>query len=374
MSKPVKHICIPVINDLATDQRVLRIARYWHNKGYRVHLYGRVLKNSLPMPDLPFDYTRRKHFFHSGPFFYAEYSIRLFFFLCRHASGLIWANDLDTLPASALVRFLKKNIRLIYDAHEYFTEVPELQRNPFAKKVWTLFEKICLPKADYFFTVNQSIADVYTKKYKKPFHVLRNMPYRLVKTDLPELEKLGLPADKKRIILQGSGINVDRGAEEAVEAMALLSDAYTLIIAGSGDVLPILKRKVKALGMEQKVLFFDRMPYLQLMEYTRSCDLGLSLDKDTNLNYRLALPNKIFDYIQAEIPVLVSDLPELSRIVDGFEVGVKIKDLNPNALAEAIEFVFENEERYKQWKNNTAYAAEILCRENEEKVLDILPL
>src|SRR5690606_18505474 len=114
-------------------------------------------------------------------------------------------------------------------------------------------------------------------------------------------------------------------------------------------------------------------PYLQLMEYTRSCDLGLSLDKDTNLNYRLALPNKIFDYIQAEIPVLVSDLPELSRIVDGFEVGVKIKDLNPNALAEAIEFVFENEERYKQWKKNTAYAAEILCRENEEKVLDILP-
>src|SRR5690606_31089186 len=188
MSKPVKHICIPVINDLATDQRVLRIARYWHNKGYRVHLYGRVLKNSLPMPDLPFEYTRKKHFFHSGPFFYAEYSIRLFFFLCRHASGLIWANDLDTLPASALVRTLKKNIRLIYDAHEYFTEVPELQRNPFAKKVWTLFEKICLPKADYFFTVNQSIADVYTKKYKKPFHVLRNMPYRLVKTDLPELE------------------------------------------------------------------------------------------------------------------------------------------------------------------------------------------
>lgn len=374
MSKAAKKILIPVINDLATDQRVLRICDWWHHKGYQVTMYGRLLAKSPAMPILPFKTLRVKHFFHTGMFFYAEYSIRLFFFLLKNKFDVVWANDLDTLPASTLAKKLDRFEMLIYDSHEYFTEVPELQNNAFAKSVWTFFEKRCMPSVDYAFTVNQSISDVYTKKYNIPFHILRNIPYKLYHGTIPSLGELGLPYDKKIIILQGSGINIDRGAEEAVEAMQFLNDDYLLVIAGSGDVINSLKSYVQTHNLSEKVKFFDRMKYQLLMCYTRSAHLGLSLDKASNLNYKLSLPNKIFDYIQAHIPVLVSDLPELRRVVDTYHVGVVLKEHNAEEIAQTIHSIFQNEALYKEFKSNAQSASELLCRENEEKVLDILPL
>jgi len=374
MSTPKKKIIIPVINDLATDQRVLRLCQWWYKKNYHIILYGRILPNSPEMPKVPYEVHRVKHFFNKGMCFYAEYSIRLFFFLLFHKSDKIWANDLDTLPASGLAKWLGKTNMLIYDSHEYFTEVPELQSNPFAKNVWLFFERTFVPKVDYAFTVNKSIADVYTKLYGIPFHVLRNMPFKREESPLKSRSELGLPENKFLVILQGSGINMHRGAEEAVDAFIQLPNDFALIIAGAGDVIPQLKEAVANANASEKVLFFNRMPFQELMQYTRACDLGLSLDKDTNLNYRYSLPNKIFDYIQANIPVLVSDLPELRRVVYENQVGIVLAEHSPKAIADAILSLKENVKLYTELKKNTFEAAKLLCREKEENVLDIIPL
>lgn len=374
MSTLKKKIIIPVINDLATDQRVLRLCQWWHKKDYDVLLYGRVLSNSPSMPNLPFESIRVKHFFNKGMFFYAEFSLRLFFFLLCRKVDVIWANDLDTLPAASFAKSLRRSKLLIYDSHEYFTEVPELQNNNFARSVWLFFEKLCVPKVDFAFTVNKSIADVYTNKYGIPFHILRNMPYKNLNKLIKTKAELGLPQDKFLVILQGSGINIDRGAEEAVEAFGLLPDRFVLVIAGSGDVISALKNRVKEMHWEHKILFFDRMPYSLLMQYTQSCNVGLSLDKDTNLNYRFSLPNKIFDYIQAHIPVLVSNLPELKRVVNEYKVGEVVMNHNPQTIADAIQKLSCDAENLNLYTQNAILASDILCREKEEIVLDIIPL
>lgn len=374
MSTGSKSIIVPVINDLCTDQRVLRLCAWWHAKGYRVTMYGRLLPGSMPMTDLPYRIVRKKHFFNKGMLFYAEYSIRLSIFLLQNKSSWIWSNDLDTLPASALAKKLSPARRLVYDAHELFTEVPELQHNTFARNVWLFFEGLCMPAVDYAFTVNKSIADIYTKKYGKTFGILRNMPYHLKETPAVSRADLGLPVEKQIVLLQGSGINVQRGAEEAVEAMKYMQTDALLLIIGSGDVIPQLKNYVTQNELQHKVWFLPRKPFSELLKYTVNADIGLSLDKDTNLNYRYSLPNKIFDYIQAGIPVLVSDLPELKRIVTEYGVGMVLETHRPQKLAAQLDAMLNDAEAMESWRRNAAEAARVLCREEEEKILESLPL
>ena len=129
------------------------------------------------------------------------------------------ANDLDTLLPNYLNSKLK-GAHLVYDSHELFCEVPELQSNPTKKKIWKRLERWISPKLKNVFTVNDSIAKIYSDEYKVDVKVVRNIPLLSNRVSFKKISKqeLGIPSDKKIIVLQGAGINVDRGAEEAVEA------------------------------------------------------------------------------------------------------------------------------------------------------------
>ncbi|HUX83736.1 MAG TPA: glycosyltransferase, partial [Chitinophagaceae bacterium] len=158
--------------------------------------------------------------------------------------------------------------------------------------------------------------------------------------------------------------------EELVCAMGLLApEEYFLLIVGSGDVFGSLRRMAADRGLEDRIRFIDRLPFGQLSALTRKCQLGITLDKGTNLNYRFSLPNKLFDYIHAGIPVLASNLPEVSGIIEGYQVGTCVSEVTPEAIAAGIRFMFGDPERYLGWKSNTAVAARELCWEQESKVL-----
>src|SRR5690606_15458664 len=116
--------------------------------------------------------------------------------------------------------------------------------------------------------------------YGKPFRVVRNISPLWKPQQLKSRQELGLPEHGKLIIMQGAGINIDRGAEEAVEAMKTIPSA-TLIIVGDGDVVPQLKAQVTKDGLTEKVLFFGKQPYERMMNYTYHADIGLTLDKDS---------------------------------------------------------------------------------------------
>jgi glycosyltransferase involved in cell wall biosynthesis len=335
--------------------------------GFEVLLVGRKLKNSLPVNNRPYKTHRMRLMFTKGPLFYAEYNKRLFFLLLFKKVKLLVSNDLDTLLPNYLVSKTKK-IPLVYDSHEYFTEVPELVQRKKVQKIWKGIERRIFPKLKEVITVNESIAVLYENEYGLRPKVVRNIPKSNKITITKTREELGLPSDKFMLIIQGSGINIDRGAEEMVEAMTYIEKAFLLIV-GSGDVIEILKRKADKLSLENRILFKPKQHYPELMQYTANANLGLTLDKDTNLNYRYSLPNKLFDYIHAGIPILASPLPEIKKIIDQYKIGDFIPSHDPKLIAQKVNEIIENRAIIDDWKKNLNLAVQDLSWETEERVL-----
>ena len=362
-----KRIIVSVINDLVTDQRVHKTCLTLTQMGFDILLVGRKLRNSLAMDNRPYGSHRMKLVFTKGFLFYAEYNFRLFLFLMFHKFDLLTSNDLDTLLPNFLASKLKGK-PLVYDSHEYFTEVPELVSRPGVQKIWKRIEQWIFPKLKDVFTVNESIAGLFEEAYGLKPYVVRNVPFKKMVKIAKTRKELGLPEDKFILILQGSGINIHRGSEEMVKAMKFITGAVLLIV-GSGDVIDTLKKMAEKDDIKEKVIFRPRLPYADLMQYTANADMGLTLDKDTNLNYRFSLPNKIFDYIQSGIPVLASDLPEIRKIIEKYCIGDFIPNHQPESIAQKVGEIMNNTEQLKSWKRNLTFAADDLTWEKESEII-----
>jgi len=363
-----KRAIVSVTNDLYTDNRVHKVCLFLVEQGYQVLLVGRRKKDSLPLSPRLYNTKRLKLSKEKGPRFYAEYNFRLFLFLLFHRADLLVSNDLDTLLANYAANKFKPAARLVYDSHEYFTEVPELINRPKVQRIWGGIEKWIFPKLKTIYTVNESIAAIYKEKYNKEVSVVRNVSPKWKHGQLKSKTELGIPEGKFLIILQGAGINIHRGAEEAVEAMKSIENAV-LMVVGDGDVVDSLKKNVIEYGLEDKVLFYGKRPYAEMMNYTYYADLGLTLDKPDNMNYRYSLPNKVFDYIHSGTPIVCTDLVEIKKIVNKYDVGIVLEEFTVQKLSDTIIKLQENPELLLKMKNNCKIAAEIENWENEINVL-----
>ena len=369
--RPVpQKVIISVISDLVTDQRVQRSAMALMEEGFDVILVGRCLPDSKVMPERPYAVRRFRLLFYKGPLFYLNYNIRLFFYLLFSKVDILFSNDLDTLPANYLISKLKGK-PVLYDSHEYFTGVPELVERPMVRNIWKWLEKKMIPGVAQMFTVNESIASLYKTEYSVNVLVMRNVPVyeEWALLDKSQLRReLGLPVAQHLYILQGSGINIQRGAEEAVEAMQYLPNGILLIVGG-GDVIDELKRRVKKLNLERNVIFKPKMDMSELRKITKAADVGLTLDKDLSINYRFSLPNKLFDYIHAGIPILASDLPEVKKIIQQYQVGLITPNHDPKQLALLMQQMTSDKVQMEKWKLNASAAAKELNWQKEKMVL-----
>lgn len=333
---------------------------------FEITLIGRKLPNSPPI-NRPYKIIRIPLLFRKGFLFYAEYNLRLFFKLLLLKKDILLSNDLDTLLPNFLIsRFFNK--KLVYDSHEIFTEVSELKDRFIVRNIWLAIEAFIFPKLKNVYTVNERIALFYKEKYNVDIKVIRNIAPILSnkKIDLALSNKI--KGSRKMLILQGAGINIERGAEEAIKMMQYL-DNYILYIIGGGDVFDELKALVIELHLNDKVCIKDKMPYAELLEYTKIADLGLNLDKGTNLNYEYSLPNKVFDYIQCQIPILTSNRKVVSDLVYKNEIGIITKSHDPKKLADIVNSIFKDKNRYAKWKENLKTASKIYTWENESKKL-----
>ena len=249
-----KKVIVSVTNDLVTDQRVKKVCGTLGEMGFDILLVGRRLRNSPKMDVRPYQVKRMKLLFTQGPFFYLEYQIRLFVLLLFRKVDILYSNDLDTLLPNFLVSKIKKPV-LIFDSHEYFTGLPELNSHPIKRGIWKRLERFIFPRLKYVFTVTDSIADIFESEYGNRPWVVRNVAEMRGLDLVPDRKALGLPETKKIIILQGAGINMDKGAEELVEAMQFVPENMLLLIVGGGDVIEILKQKVHDSKLEEKVVF-----------------------------------------------------------------------------------------------------------------------
>ncbi|SHJ76575.1 Glycosyltransferase involved in cell wall bisynthesis [Tangfeifania diversioriginum] len=358
-----KRIIVSVTNDLVSDNRVHKTCSTLADMGFNVLLAGRKLHHSPKLTPRSYSTRRFKLLFNKGPLFYACYNFRLFWILIFRKFDLLLANDLDTLPANYLAAKIKKK-PLVYDSHEYFTEVPELVNRTTVQRIWEGLEKQLVPKVNAAYTVCDSIARIYTEKYGVDFRVVRNVP---AKQNFNPGDDNTSENHEKIILYQGA-VNIGRGLEQAILAMKYLQGAK-LLIAGDGDIITELQQLTEREGLQNKVQFLGRLPIDELAQLTPQAHLGLSIEEDLGLNYRYALPNKLFDYIRARVPVLVTDLPEMATLVKHYQIGETIHALEPKLLAEKMEEMLENQAKQAEWKQNLETAARELNWENEKGIL-----
>jgi glycosyltransferase involved in cell wall biosynthesis len=361
------RVAFSVTNCICHDQRVLKIAETVSKSGGEITIIGRRSGYCCNSDTVPFKTRRFRMIFKKGFLFYKCFNIRLLFYLLFHKYDVLVANDLDTLLPNFIVSRLKR-IQLVYDSHEYFTGVAEIQNKPFIKWVWKTIEKMIFPHLKYVMTVSDSIAVKYENEYGIRPVTVRNCSN--LSTGINSYSREVIHVDRKHLllILQGTGINVDRGGEELIEAIRM-TENVSLLVIGSGDVLPVLREKVRSFGISDRVIFIPKLPWLELMRYTKSADAGLSLDKDTNLNSHFSLPNKLFDYISAGIPVIASNLHEVRKIVEIASCGIIITSVTPDNIRNAIQELRDNSDYLKRLKQNTVIASKKMTWEAESKIV-----
>ena len=365
MAGQAKHITVLVSNDLQHNQRVAKVCHTLSEMGFRITLVGRMLPESK-LFESPYEIRRFRLPFQTGALFYTALNMRLFFYLLFKRTDIILANDLDTLlPAFLIAR--AKGKELIYDSHEYFTEAEGLTNRPLPKRVWLTIERFVFPKLKHVITVNETIAGIYRALYNRPVHVVRNVPVLRNEVVTASRSEVGLPTDKRIILLQGAYIDPDRGGLELAQSMEFVEGALLLII-GSGRDLENIKRAVEERKLHDRVRFIAKLPFVELQRYTAVADVGVSLDKPLHLNYAYSLPNKLFDYIHAGLPVLVSDLPELRRVVDTYKIGMVVSRVEPEEIASSLKQMFDSG-KLESWRKNALMAAQELNWQNEQKVI-----
>lgn len=363
---PNKRIVVSVISDIETDARVQKVCNYLYKKNTDVVLIGRKLKKSLPLSSYPYKVIRLKTVFEKGVMQYVEFTLKLWLKLFNYKAAIYLSNDLDTLLPNYLHSFFRKKV-LVYDSHEFFTGVPELMNSPVRRNVWKFLEKTLLPKIKYGYTVNESIQNLYKNLYGINLKVVKNVPIY----DPPKIfTKINYDIQPFILNMQGAGINKDRGYEEAIGAMQYLPNNFILQIIGDGTVLNDLKKLTIKLELQNKVIFIPKVSPTLLKEYTKNAHLGLSLDKDICPNSLYSLPNKLFNYIHAGVPILASNLPEVKKIIEQYNVGICVNEVDAQTIAKSIITLFEDKTLLALFNNNTQLAAMDLCWQNEEKVLD----
>jgi len=330
-----------------------------------ITIIGRKSGDCCNSDSVPFRTVRFKMFFRRGFLFYKFFNIRLFIYLLFNKCDLLVSNDLDTLLPNFLVAKLK-HLPLVYDSHEYFTEVPELQNRPFVKWVWKSIEKMIFPRLKFVITVSDSIATLYKAIYRIKPLVVRNVSRNADSIKAFTRKELVIDSNDLLLIIQGTGINIDKGAEELIEAVNT-SFGVTLLVVGSGDVLNQLKSEVEKLEMGNRVKFIPTVSWETLMRYTKVADAGMCLEKDSNLNYRYSLPNKLFNYIAAGIPVIASDLPETGKIIKEHSIGVIIDRVTAENISNAISELKENPVKLAGLRRNATEASKKINWELESK-------
>jgi len=343
-------------SDIVTDQRVHRSAQTLVEAGHSVCVLGRRLKST------PIEFTRSYRvklfniLFSKGVLFYLIFNLRAIGYLLFRRVDLIYANDLDTLLAGAVLSSVRQK-KLIYDSHELYTELPELVHRKLKRMLWQLLERLMIPRVDAGITVSESVATELKARYGKRFAVVRNVP-------ISKVGKVALHSNSNVIIYQGA-LNIGRGLEKLVAAMQYVENAE-LVIAGTGDIENHLIGLATQLGLTSRVHFTGRLEADDLFAETTGATLGVSLEEEMGLNYRYALPNKLFDYIQAGIPVLVSDMPEMVKVVEDYNVGQTIaSNCSVRCLASKLSQMLRDRTKLLEYKENTTKAAIDLSWEQE---------
>lgn len=275
-----------------------------------------------------------------------------------NSNDIVCSVDADTISVGYLLKKYKR-CTLAFDAHEYFSQVPELVSGSIKQRVWEKVERTCIPHADICYTVGPELAKRFTALYGKDFSVVRNCPPT---NNTPTVH----PAEPHYLIYQGA-LNKGRGLEACIMAMKHLRE-LKLVIIGDGDLKNELVDLVKKHHLSDQVEFLGFIYPDDLLRYTRFAFAGLNVSEPLGDSYYYSLNNKCFDYLHAGIPAITNPFPEYQNINESFETMV-FANANDKEIANAVRKLRENETWYQKLKDNCLLAASTFNWEQEEQEL-----
>ena len=352
MKAGVKHIVFCSTSLAPYDRRIQRITKTLSSQ-YKI---AWISRDEVNLPWL--EHKSLNPLINKGFLFYALFNIRLFFKLLVIKCDIICSIDLDTVLACYLVSRLRGKT-LVFDAHEYFTEVPELAGRKFVKSFWLWIEKLCLRKIEYNYTVGPELSKIFAERHGKKYEVIRNVP----------LKKLG---SKKRIhdnetIVYLGMVNEGRGVELAIESLIELKDKKLKII-GSGDIESEMKALVEKLKLESRVHFLGYIHPDQIVEEMDSCWIAINMLDPISKSYYYSLANKFFDYLQVGIPTINMSFPEYVSINENYNTGYLAKEYSVAEFIKGVKLL-ESKEYYESCVADLNSAQSTFCWEEEANTL-----
>jgi len=352
-----KRIIFTVTTDLTYDQRMIRICTSLATAGYTVTLVGRKMKASLPLSPQHFKQKRLFCFFEKGKLFYAEYNIRLFFYLMFKKMDGIGAIDLDSILPCYFASAIKK-VKRVYDAHELFCEMKEIATRPAIYNLWKKIERYAVPKFELGYTVNQPIAREFEKMYGVKYEVIRNIAL---------LREINPASKKEKFILYQGAVNEGRSFETLIPAMKYVG--CKLIICGDGNFMKQAQELVNENNLQDKVFFKGKIKPDELRAITQQAYAGVTLFDDAGLSNYYSLANRFFDYLHAGIPQLCVNFPVYKEINDKYQIAILTDDINEKKIAALLNNLLTNEVEYKALQQNCLTARQELNWQQEEKKL-----
>ena len=386
----MKRVCVLLNGSISNDSRVIKEIKTM-TKVALVDLYyiegEESDKNIFDDKVRFFPYERRKGLLVKiirNTCFYNEFMYYVPIVLMQGVKyDYIWANDLpDLKPALKLKK--KLGSKVIYDSHEIFVET--LNQCFPAKAVFYkhILHKICLSimktlgrieerkmltKVDHFVTTCESYKNFFISKYKSTeISIVMNCPkYNQDVKPYDLRSAFKIPQDGYILVFQGKLIPA-RALKETIDAMIWVKSNVFLIIVGDGMLQETLEKYVEDKNLVDRVYFTGRVQSSEMVNYAAGADAGINLQPNVNLSKYYGSTNKFFEYMHAEIPMIVSDTPENKLIMERYNMGVFVHDCyNPHEIADAINKLFEM--NFSKFKDNCKEAAMKFNWENQEKVI-----
>lgn len=285
---------------------------------------------------------------------------------------VVHCHDLNTLNTGVALKRRLNIPHLVYDSHELFNEMNG--KRPLERVIGYWMEGKYIRSADAIITVNEYLKAELEKRYRiDGVVVVRNVQPLAESVDAAEErvkrryfhQMYGLPPSAKVVLYQG-GFTPSRGLEELIAAVKYLPEDVHVVLLGYGDLKEQLVERVKRLGLERNVHFHGSVLPHRLPALTREADVGVVLYKNTCRNNYLSTPNKIFEYMQAEIPVVSSDHPGKAIVVKQAGTGVLVDPDRPACIAEGIVSALRDAAQYR---DRARVAKRTFCWEREQQVL-----
>ena len=361
-------ICFAFLGNPHTDSRITNIYESLSALGKDVKVIGfNWYSGNYDNPKDWFIYkiNRRPAFL-----FYLKSAAKLFLKLLDITADIYVAEDVYTLPVTAIIAKGRRK-KLYYNSREFFTSIGGLAGKSSVQKLIAAIEKFFIKYVDVVTVTGEMDKEFIEKLYHpKEIIVIRNIPRKI--SPKPEKifnlrEKFGIPEKSVILIYQGM-LQKGRGIYQSIEAVKTIANT-ALVLIGYGPDEDKIKMLIDEENLRDKVFLTGAVEHKELLNYTASGDIGLTLIENISTSYYYALPNKLFEYLNAGLCVLSSPLPQMKKIVDEYKVGETVNPENQEEINDAVKKLSENSELLEKYKLNAASAREELNWENEfEKV------